>query len=262
MQPVLSYKEYSIHSLSNTSRPQDVQRELLIELQGVSEISVRGMGDSNGCDTGSRILQEIKKQRRSSKGLGENKEMMEDLSSWHRQETGRITSDLIMSPVTPDVQSVRGLLSSLKETIDTIFTTTLLRVDDLIRSSTKVNNSCIEPTNGTYHEETLLRSQIKRVTEERDRLKMENGSLKRQVADLQRIFDKVQKGTVNLTATKSYDFVEFAGNNKMDNVEHYRTTEYVQEMVGIKEFIDLSSGYELVLQEMDKRTAMSNGKID
>ncbi|XP_078347751.1 uncharacterized protein LOC144632872 isoform X1 [Oculina patagonica] len=191
-QPGHPFKEYTIHSFSNTSKPQDVQIQLLTELRGVSEISLRGLGGTSGCDTGSRILKEIKKQRRSSKGLGENKKIMDDLSSWHRKETGRITSDL--SSYTSDVQHVRGLLCSLKETIDTIFSTTLQRVGDLVNSSTMKNNSHMEHAPGTHEEDVLLRSQIKRVEDERDRLFMENDSLKKQIADLRSMLHEVQKG--------------------------------------------------------------------
>lgn len=218
IQQDLPCKEYTIQSRPNSLKPrQDPKKQVLIELRGVSEISVRGMCDSSGCETGSRILQEIKKQRRNSKGLGENNNFMEDLSSWHRQETGRITSELCS--YTSDVQHVRGLLCSLKETIDTIFTTTMQRVDDFVSSSTVENNARLEHARDTCNEAALLRNQIKRVEEERDRLFMENGCLKKQIAELRSKLDQAQKGTMNLTSMKS-DFVEFVD---LDNVKRYQT---------------------------------------
>ena len=216
------------------------------------------MGDSSSCDTGKRILQEIKKQRNSCKGLGENKEIMDDLSSRHRQETRRITSDLRSH--TPDIRHVRGLLCSLKETIDTIFTTTLHRVGDNANNSTMKNSSRTEHAPGTFHEEARLRSQIKRVQEERDRLFMENGSLKQQVADLRSMLDEVQKDTKNLTSTESDDLVEFVGVNILDNVKHYLSIDDLQKMIDKKECIDPSTGYEPDLQEMETAMAINNGK--
>ena len=222
IQQVLPCPEYIIQSVPKSLKlRQDPKQQVLIELRGVSEISVRGMpGNSNGGETGRRILQEIKKQRRNSKRLGE-KNLIEDLSSWHRQETGRITSELCS--YTSDVQYVRELLCSLKETIDTIFTTTLQRVDDFVSGSTEENSALQEHARGTCNEEALLKNKIQIVEEERDRLVVENGSLKKQITELRSKLDQTQNGTIivgtmNLTSIKSYtnnnnniDFVEFTG---------------------------------------------------
>lgn len=126
--------------------------------------------------------------------------MIEDLSSWHRLETGRITSEL--RSYMSDVQHVRGLLCSLKETIDTIFTATMQRVDDLVSSSTAENNARQENVRGAYNEAALLKNKTQRVEEERDRLVMENGSLKKQIAELRNKLDQAQKGRMNLTSIK------------------------------------------------------------
>ena len=213
-------KEYAVQSVSKPLKTQqDPKQQILIELRGFSESSVSGMGNSSDCETGSRILQEIKKQRRNSKRLDE-KHLMENLSSWHRQETGRITSELCS--YTSDVQHIRGLLYSLKETIDTIFTTTMQRVDDFISSSTVENDSTrLEHAQASCNEAVLLKNQIKRVEEERDRLLMENGSLNKQIAQLRSKLEQEHKGTVNLTSMKSdnYYFVEFVG---LDNVKRYK----------------------------------------
>lgn len=204
IQQDLPCQEFTIQPVPKSLKPrQDPKQQVLIELRGVSEISVRGIGNSSGCETGSRILQEIKKQRRNSKRLGE-KNLIEDLSSWHRLETGRITSEL--RSYMSDVQHVRGLLCSLKETIDTIFTATMQRVDDLVSSSTAENNARQENARGAYNEAALLKNKIQRVEEERDRLVMENGSLKKQIAELRNKLDQVQKGRMNLTSIKSDNY--------------------------------------------------------
>ena len=201
IQQVVPCQEYIIQSVPKSLKlRQDPKQQVLIELRGVSEISVRGMGNSNGGETGSRILQEIKKQRRNSKSLGE-KNLIEDLSSWHRQETGRITSELCS--YTSDVQYVRELLCSLKETIDTIFTTTLQRVDDFESGSTEENSARQEHARGTYNEEALLKNKMQIVEEERDRLLVENGSLKKQITELRSKLDQAQDGMMNLTSLKS-----------------------------------------------------------
>ena len=195
MQQDLPCKEYAIQSVPKSLKPQqDPKQQVLIELRGLSEILVGGMGNSSGCEPGSRILQEIKKQRRNSKRLGE-KNLIEDLSSWHRQETGRITSEL--RSYTSDVQHVRGLLCSLRETIDTIFTTTMQRIDDFVSST-------VDDRAGMCKEAALLKNKIQSVEEERERLLMENGSLKKQLAELRNKLDpQAQKGRRNLTSIKS-----------------------------------------------------------
>jgi len=206
IQQDLPCQEYTSQSVPKSLKPQqDPKQRVLIELRGISEIisSVRGMGNSSGCETGSRILQEIKKQRRNSKRRGE-KNLMEDLSSWHQLETGRITSEL--RSCTSNVQHVRGLLCSLKETIDTIFTTTMQRVDDFVSSSIVENNTGQENARGACHEATLLKNKIQRVEEERDRLLMANGSLKKQIAELRDKLDQAQKGRMNFTSIKSYNY--------------------------------------------------------
>ena len=196
-QDLPSCQEYTIQSVPTKSlKPQqDPKQQVLIELIGVSEISVRSMDNSSGCETGSRILQEIKKQRKNSKRQGE-KNLMENLSSWHQLETGRITSELRCC--TSDVQHVRGLLCSLKETIDTIFTTTMQRVDDFVSSSIAENNTGQDIARGACHEAALLKNKIQRVEEERDRLLMANGSLENQIAELRDKLDQAQKGRMNL----------------------------------------------------------------
>ena len=212
IQQVVPCQEYIIQSVPKSLKlRQDPKQQVLIELRGVSEISVRGMGNSNGGETGSRILQEIKKQRRNSKSLGE-KNLIEDLSSWHRQETGRITSELCS--YTSDVQYVRELLCSLKETIDTIFTTTLQRVDDFESGSTEENSARQEHARGTYNEEALLKNKMQIVEEERDRLLVENGSLKKQITELRSKLDQAQDGMMNLTSLKSNN----NNNNNNNNV--------------------------------------------
>lgn len=266
-QPAPPCKEYTIQSFSNTSKPifkyvssvvQDPRKQLLIELRGVSEISYGSMGDSSGCDTGSMILHEIKKQRRSSKGRGENKKLMEDLSSWHRQEAGRITSD--MWSYTSDVQDVKRLLSTLKETVDTIFTTTIQKLGDFANGSTMENNSRTEYGPGTLHEEALLRYQITSMKEDRDRLFMENSSLKKQIGDLRNRLDEVQKDAMNLTSIES-DFTEFDSLEKLYKVENYVGIEDVQKAINrIKEYVQLSPGHGLDLQDMDERMAINGGK--
>ena len=201
-------KECTVQSVCKSLKPrQDPKQQILIELRGVSEISVRGMSNSSGCETGSRILQEIKKQRRNSKRLGEES-VIENLSSWHRQETGRIIGEL--RSYASGVQYFRGLLYSLKETIDTIFTTTMQRVDDFVRSSTAENNARLEQTRGTCNEIALLKNQIKRMEKERDWLLMETRSLNKQIAELRSKLEQTQKGTMNLTSMKSDNYY-FAG---------------------------------------------------
>ena len=228
IQQVLPCQEYIIHSVPKSLKlREDLKQQVLIELRGVSEISVRSMGNSNGGETGSKILQEIKKQRRNSKRPGD-KNLIEDLSSWHQQETGRITKELCS--YTANVQYVRGLLSSLKETIDTIFTTTMQRVDDFVSSSTAEHSASPEKARGTCNEEVLLKNKIQIVEEERQRLFMENGNLKKQIAELRRKLNQAQDGKMNLTSTKSdnnyinIDMVEFVG---LDNVKRYQTVEVV-----------------------------------
>lgn len=200
VQQVLPCQEYIIQSVPKSLKlREDPKQQVLNELRGVSEISIRGMGNSNGGETGSRILQEIRKQRRYSERLGD-KNLIEDLSPWHRQETRRITSELCS--YTSDVQYVRGLLCSLKETIDTIFITTMQRVDDFVSSSTAENSARQEYARGTCNEEALLKVKIQVVEEERERLLVENGSLKNQITELRRKLDQAQNGKMDLTSTK------------------------------------------------------------
>lgn len=252
---------YTIPSSPHTTKPkaapedfgQDTQKQLLTELRGVSEMSVRGMSDMNGCDTGSRILQQIKKQRKHGKGLGENKKLMEDLSSWHRLETGRITNDLCSC--TSDSQDVKRLLASLKETIDAIFVTTIQRVSDFVVSSSSTeNNINTERSYDALNQKALLKWQLKNTQGERDSLFLENISLKKEIADLRSQLAEVSERNVELTSRKG-DAVKLSCLSEHTDIGNCVRIEEIQKAIDrLKE----CAGYELDLQDMDER--LDSGK--
>ena len=253
-------KDGSYHTFPtppNTTKPKPVQdtrdhynRQLVMELKEVSEMSIKDMSD--GCDRGSIILKQIKKQRKYSEGLDKNKKLMDDLSSWHKQETGRITSDL--STCTSDAQSVKQLLASLKETFDDIFVTTIQRVSDLVISSSSKNRARPEQTSDTLNQEVSLRWQIKNTQEERDRLFLENISLRKEMDDLKNRLAEASKGTAELTSLK-LDAVEVCSPNEQTNIVNCVTIEEVQKAIGsLKEY----AGYDFHLEDMDGSMSLNS----
>lgn len=211
----------------------DAHQQLIEELRGVSATSITRM--SNGYDKGSTILKEIKKHRKANRGLNEKKKIMEELSFWHKKETGRIAKDLFTSGGS-DAGNVKKILAALKETVDDIFIATIQRVQgDFVISSSSNNNSAedLEQQGNTHtkHQEMLLKWQIKTAQEERDRLFLENITLKTEVADLQ----KQLKGAFKMIAAlTSLEHVLY-GHCARANLEKYIKAENFQETIGCLE---------------------------
>ena len=246
LQPVPPSEGYSVNYTPNTPKNsqvkhvppinKDPQKQVLLELTRVSEISVRNTGDLSGYDTGSKILQEIKKQRRNSNEFGNHK-LMEELSSWHIGQSEKITNDLFTN--SSDVKDVRLLLSSLKETIDAIFINTIQRVTAFDDSSETDRSPSRGNDFDKINEKALLRSDINNVKEERDRLFAENISLRKQIEDFQRRLDKLQTVAINLASVEN-DLM------KLDGLEKLKKLKYI---IAMEE-----------LQPMDKRIAIRYGK--
>lgn len=228
---------------SHTTPPEatfrvDAYQQLIEELRGVSATSITMM--KNGYDTGSTILKEIKKQRKDNKGLDEKKKILEDLSSWHKKETGRIAKDLYMCSGS-DVRNVKKILAALKETIDDIFITTIKRVpqgnqDDFVISSSSNKNSAEDleqrGNTDTKHQEMLLKWQVKTAQEERDRLFLENITLKTEVADLQNQLKGAFEMITELTSLKQDQMEVVYGHHACANFEKYIKTVNPQETIG------------------------------
>ena len=230
---------------------QNTQKQLVMEFRGVSEMSMAGKSDMDDCETGSMILQEIKKQQKHSKGLEENKKLMEDLSLWHKHETGRIASDL--RSCATDSQNVKRLLASLKETVDAIFVNTMQRVSDFSISSTVNAEHAYHP----LQQEALLRWQIKNTQEERDRLFLQNISLRKEIAELKSRFAGVSKEELELTSVRS-DRVELNSVLEHSDFEaDFARIEEVQRVINcLKEYTE----YESDLRDMDGRITLNSGK--
>lgn len=215
----------------------DTHQQLIEELRGVSETSITRM--SNGYDKGSTILKEIKKHRKANKGFNEKKKIMEELSSWHKKETGRIAKDLFTSSGS-DAGNVTKILAALKETVDDIFIATIQRVQgDFVISSSSNENSAEDleqqGNTDTKHQDMLLKWQIKTAQEERDRLFLENITLKTEVADLQNQLKEAFKMIAELTSLEHDRMEVLYGHCARANLEKYIKAENFQETIGCLE---------------------------
>ncbi|XP_068716972.1 uncharacterized protein [Montipora capricornis] len=225
---------------------QNLQHRLITELRGLSQMSVidnKGIPDA---DKGSKILQEIKKQREKFRDVDENKKLKDELRSLQIQNTQRIAHDMHLDASDtkdnkPSLQQynynrkcdekkgmmenkhgrlnvdddfcagshtsdsqVAQVLSSLRQTIDTIFISTIQRISDLMVKST---SSETHSDNDTLPCDDLLRK-IENTKEERDSLYLQNMNLKKEIFDLKRRLadfheEKVEQISTTFDAVRS-----------------------------------------------------------
>ena len=165
-----------------------------------------------------------------SKGIGADEKLMEDLSSWHKQETGKIVNDLCSN--TADSREVTGLLTSLKETIDAIFITTIQRASECagVSSTSKENNVNTDHEYDAPDQEALLK-QIKNTQEERDSLYLQNITLQNEIDDLKSLLAEVSEKKLG------GDTVDLTSIHEQTALESFVRIEEVQRVINrLKEF--------------------------
>ena len=197
----------------------NMKQRVITELRAFSRISEKGKERSQNSNRGKIILQEIKRKRGQIKCVHDDKDLKEQIESLEKQKNQRIFHDMGSKSDTkkdikpfhqqykhnrevdikrdfmhnkqdapgaavslPSESQVKGVLSTLRESIDTIFTSTIQRVSDLmvITSSSEIYSQ-----NDTQQCDELLRK-IEVTKEERDNLYWENMNLKREISDLKR----------------------------------------------------------------------------
>lgn len=179
------------------------------------------------------------------KGLGADEKLIEDLSSWHKQETGKIANDLCSN--TSDSQEVTRLLTSLKETIDAIFITTIQRASEFVgvSSTSKENNL---NTDHDSPDQAALLMQIKNTQEERDSLHLQNITLQNEIVDLKSRLAEASEEKVG------GDAVDLNSIHEQTGLESYVRIQEVQRVISrLKEFAGSEKQADRILPDDGKK---------
>ena len=201
----------------------NMQHRLISELRAFSQVSVKSKEGSQNSNKGKIILQEIKRQRGQVKCVHDDNDLKEEIESLEKQESQRIFHPWSKSDTNKDIDSfqketalkrnrevgmkidnkqnlsstdalsttysqasesqVKEVLYSLRKTIDTIFTSTIQRISDLM-VITGSSESYSEIS--SQHYDQLLLRKMEVAKEERDNLCLENMNLKKEISDLKR----------------------------------------------------------------------------
>ena len=201
----------------------NMQHRLISELRAFSQVSVKSKEGSQNSNKGKIILQEIKRQRGQVKCVHDDNDLKEEIESLEKQESQRIFHPWSKSDTNKDIDSfqketalkrnrevgmkidnkqdlsstdalctthsqasesqVKEVLYSLRKTIDTIFTSTIQRISDLM-VITGSSESYSEFS--SQHCDQLLLRKMEVAKEERDNLCLENMNLKKEISDLKR----------------------------------------------------------------------------
>ena len=201
----------------------NMQHRVISELRAFSQVSVKSKEGSQNSNKGRIILQEIKRRRGQVKCVNDDDDVKEEIESLEKQESQRIFHPCSKSDTNKDIDlfqketalkrnrevgmkidnkqnlsrtdvlctthsqasesQVKEALYSLRKTIDTIFTSTIQRISDLMVITG--SSESYSEFNSQHCDQLLLRK-MEVAKEERDSLCLENMNLKKEISDLKR----------------------------------------------------------------------------
>ena len=201
----------------------NMQHRIISELRALSQVSMKTKEGSQNSNKGKIILQEIKRRRGQVKCVHDDNDFIEEIKSLEKQESHRIFHPWSKSDTNKDINSfqketalkrnrevdmkidnkqnlsrtdvlctthsqasesqVKEVLYSLRKTIDTIFTSTIQRINDLMMITG--SSESYSEFNSQHCDQLLLRK-MEVAKEERDSLCLENMNLKKEISDLKR----------------------------------------------------------------------------
>ena len=200
----------------------NMQHRIISELRALSQVSMKSKEGSQNSNEGKLILQEIKRQRGQVKCVHDDNDLKEEIESLEKQESQRIFHPWSKSDTNKDIDSfqketalkrnrevgmkidnkqdlpstdalctthsqasesqVKEVLYSLRKTIDTIFTSTIQRISDLMVITG--SSESYSEFNSQHCDQLLKKMEVAK--EERDSLCLENINLKKEISDLKR----------------------------------------------------------------------------
>ena len=201
----------------------NMQHRIISELRALSQVSMKTKEGSQNSNKGKIILQEIKRRRGQVKCVHDDNDFIEEIKSLEKQESHRIFHPWSKSDTNKDINSfqketalkrnrevdmkidnkqnlsrtdvlctthsqasesqVKEVLYSLRKTIDTIFTSTIQRINELMMITG--SSESYSEFNSQHCDQLLLRK-MEVAKEERDSLCLENMNLKKEISDLKR----------------------------------------------------------------------------
>ena len=200
----------------------NMQHRIISELRALSQVSMKSKEGSQNSNEGKLILQEIKRQRGQVKCVHDDNDFKEEIESLEKQESHRIFNPWSKSDTNKDINSlqketalkrnrevdmkkdnkkdlsstdvlctthsqasesqVKEVLYSLRKTIDTMFTSTIQRISDLMVITG--SSESYSEFNSQHCDQLLKKMEVAK--EERDSLCLENINLKKEISDLKR----------------------------------------------------------------------------
>ena len=255
----------------------NMQQRVISELRAFSQMSVNSKEGIQNSNKGKIILQEIKRQRGQIKCVHDDDDFKDEIESLEKQESHRIFHLWTKSDTNKDIQSfqkhtvfkrnrevdmkidnkqnlsstavlctthsqasesqVKEVLYSLRKTIDTIFTSTIQRISDLMVITG--SSESYSEFNSQHCDQLLRKMEVAK--EERDSLCLENMNLKREISDLKRQLAKTLDEMAGEISTGRHDSLKSTNSLVSQKGGDYVRIEEIHRVVS--HFKEFAGGY-------------------